>query len=84
MESLAECQNALGTGFIFGATMADVAKPELQFDLLEQGTTADTWVPWYTAHKLVNGLVEAWKSAGLRTSLTVAERFGECYTCFFI
>ena len=77
VESLAECQNALGTGFIFGATMADAAKPELQFDLLEQGTTADTWVPWYTAHKLVNGLVEAWKSAGSRTSLTVAERFGE-------
>ena len=77
VESLAECQNALGTGFIFGATMADAIKPELQFDLIESGSTADTWVPWYTAHKLMNGLVETWKSARIKTALTVAERFGE-------
>ena len=77
VESLAECQNALGTGFIFGATMADATKPELQFDLIEAGTTADTWVPWYTAHKLMNGLVETWKSTRIKTSLVVAERFGE-------
>ncbi len=77
VDSLAECQNELGTGFIFGATMADATKPELQFDLIEAGTTADTWVPWYTAHKLMNGLVETWKSARIKTALTVAERFGE-------
>ena len=77
VESLAECQNALGTGFIFGATMADATKPELQFDLIEAGTTADTWVPWYTVHKLMNGLVETWKSARIKTALVVAERFGE-------
>ena len=77
VESLAECQDALGTGFIFGATMADPTKPELQFDLLEQGTTADTWVPWYTAHKLMNGLVEAWKSSRIKNALIVAEKFGE-------
>ena len=77
VESLAECQDTLGTGFIFGATMADSTKPELQFDLLEQGTTADTWVPWYTAHKLMNGLVEAWKSSRIKKALIVAEQFGE-------
>ena len=53
---LAECQAASGdgrtkAGFIFGATMADPANPELQFDKLEQGNQADTWVPWYTMHK---------------------------------
>lgn len=30
LDGLEECQNALGTGFIFGATMADATKPELQ------------------------------------------------------
>ena len=77
VESLSECQNVLRTGFIFGATMADATKPELQFDLIESGSTADTWVPWYTVHKLMNGLVETWKSARIKTALTVAERFGE-------
>lgn len=75
LTSLAECQDALGTGFIFGATMADPKRPELQFDLLEEGNPRDTWVPWYTTHKIMNGLVEAWKSTGKRTALVVAERF---------
>lgn len=75
LSSLAECQDALSTGFIFGATMADPKRPELQFDLLEEGNPRDTWVPWYTTHKIINGLVECWKSAGKRTALVVAERF---------
>ena len=75
LTSLAECQDALGTGFIFGATMADPKRPELQFDLLEEGNPRDTWVPWYTTHKIINGLVECWKSAGKRMALVVAERF---------
>lgn len=75
LASLAECQDALGTGFIFGATMADPKRPELQFDLLEEGNPRDTWVPWYTTHKIINGLVECWKSAGKQIALVVAERF---------
>ena len=67
-------------GFIFGATMADPSKPELQFDKLEEGNPADTWVPWYTMHKIMNGLVETAKLAGGQTSalaLEVAEKLGE-------
>ncbi len=82
---LAECQAASGdgrskAGFIFGATMADPAKPELQFDKLEEGNQADTWVPWYTMHKIMNGLVETAKLAGGQTAeqaLEVAEKLGE-------
>lgn len=82
INSLEECQSALGTGFVFGATMADSSKPELQFDLLEQGIGADTWVPWYTTHKLINGFVESYKSAGNictagKTALRIALRFAE-------
>ena len=80
IKGLAECQNAGGSGFIFGATMADSSKPELQFDKLEDGNFADTWVPWYTMHKIVNGLVEAAKLCDgtvAELSLEVAEKLGE-------
>ncbi len=86
IEGLSECQAASGrddrckTGFIFGATMADPAKPELQFDKLESGNQADTWVPWYTMHKIMNGLVEVTKLAGGQTAecaLDIAEKLGE-------
>lgn len=77
IDELRDCQEKLGTGFIFGATMADKTKPEKQFDLLEQGTTSDTWVPWYTMHKIVNGLVETYKLTGNETALLIAEDLGE-------
>ena len=77
IDGLEECQTALGTGFIFGATMDDPSKPERQFDLLEEGNPADTWVPWYTVHKIMNGLVEANKSAGSKKALEVAVKFCE-------
>lgn len=77
IDELRDCQEKLNTGFIFGATMANVSQPEKQFDLLEQGTTEGTWVPWYTMHKIVNGLVETYKLTGNETALLVAEDLGE-------
>ena len=80
IKGLAECQTAYGNGFIFGATMADPSKPELQFDKLESGNTTDTWVPWYTTHKILNGLVETAKLTEgeiSKTALEIAEKFGE-------
>ena len=77
IEGLEECQKALGTGFIFGATMEDPGKPERQFDRLEEGNPSDTWVPWYTVHKIMNGLVEANKSGGSRLALEVGVNFAE-------
>ncbi len=80
ISGLAECQAAGGSGFIFGATMDDPSKPQLQFDKMEAGDYSDTWVPWYTMHKIVNGLVETAKLAGgqtARQALEVAEKLGE-------
>ena len=86
IDGLAECQAASGTdgrsksGFIFGATMENPEKPELQFDKLEAGTPADTWVPWYTMHKIMNGLVEVVKLCDSKVgerALAVAEKLGE-------
>ena len=77
IDGLEECQKALGTGFIFGATMEDSSKPERQFDRLEEGNPADTWVPWYTVHKIVNGLVEAYKSGGSKKALEIGVNFAQ-------
>lgn len=77
IDELKNCQDKLKTGFIFGATMADANDPERQFNLLERGDTRDTWVPWYTMHKIVNGLVETYKYTKNETALTVAESLGE-------
>ena len=77
IEGLSECQKILGTGFIFGATMEDPSKPERQFDRLEEGNPADTWVPWYTVHKIINGLVEANKSGGSKQALEIGVNFAE-------
>ena len=80
ISGLSECQDAYGTGFVFGATMDDPSKPELQLDKMETGNYSDTWVPWYTMHKIVNGLVETVKLADTGIAgqaLTVAEKLGE-------
>lgn len=77
LDGLEECQDAVGTGFIFGATMANPEKPELQFDKVETEDASDTWVPWYTFHKLMNGLVETYKMTGNTKALQIAEKFGE-------
>lgn len=80
IRGLSECQEAGATGFIFGATMDDPSKPELQFDKLEAGNPSDTWVPWYTMHKILNGLVEVVKlcQGGVaEQALDIAEKLGE-------
>ncbi|MBP3741488.1 MAG: glycoside hydrolase family 127 protein [Treponema sp.] len=83
IKALEECQQAMGTGFIFGATMADPKQPELQFDKLERSDYNDTWVPWYTMHKILTGLVEVHKNLALvdealsKQALVIAERLGE-------
>lgn len=77
IDGLKDCQDKLGTGYIFGATLASQSDPERQFDTLEKGSTTDTWVPWYTMHKIINGLVETYKLTGNETALTVAEGLGE-------
>ena len=64
IEGLAECQNKLGTGFIFGAKIETEGYVEKQFDILEGKTTGKTWVPWYNMHKMLTGLVDTYKYTG--------------------
>ena len=59
-EGLKECQTKANTGFLFGAIIHDKNNVELQFDYVEENKThiiTQAWVPWYTMHKLFEGLV---------------------------
>lgn len=59
-DGLRECQEVGGTGFLFGAIILDKNNVELQFDYVEENKTniiTQAWVPWYTMHKIFEGLV---------------------------
>ena len=58
---LRECQKSLGNGFLSAATIQDPANVEIQFDALEGKEEAQTWVPWYAFHKVLQGLIDLWK-----------------------
>lgn len=86
INGLKECQDTLGTGFIFGSTLVSSSNVELQFDNVEKNLTNITtqaWVPWYTMHKIMAGLVSVAQmtdsdAASIsQTALSVASNLGD-------
>jgi len=70
VSEMAECQKAYGDGYIG-------ALPPLELDTLrsyESGTVKRTraWVPWYTEHKILAGLIDAWTLGGNAQAKNVA------------
>lgn len=65
VQQLAECQQE--SGFLF-------ASPEELFDRLERGEAA--WVPWYTMHKVIAGLLSAYQLGKIPQALEVAVKLG--------
>jgi len=60
LDGFEECQKVLGNGFLFGAHIADKNNVEVQFDNVEKNLThiiTQAWVPWYTMHKIIEGLL---------------------------
>ncbi len=82
-DGLRECQTTVGTGFIFGAQIIDRKNIEIQFDNVELGRTniiTQAWVPWYTMHKILAGLVDVYKLTGYEPAKTTASDLGDwCY-----
>ncbi|MCR5033235.1 MAG: glycoside hydrolase family 127 protein [Lachnospiraceae bacterium] len=79
---LLECQeHSRGKrGFLFGATLPDPSNVEKQFDNVEEGKTniiTEAWVPWYTMHKILAGLVSAYELTGIEELLIVAKGVGD-------
>ncbi len=68
VDVLAQCQNS-ETGYL-------AAIPESHYTQIEKGNTAGTWVPWYTMHKVLAGLVDCYELTGNQQALTVAGKLG--------
>ena len=81
IDGLLECQqHSQGKpGFVFGAVILDGSNVEKQFDYVEQGKTniiTEAWVPWYTMHKILDGLVSVYIFTGYEPALKVADGIG--------
>ena len=66
---LAECQNK-DSGYL-------AAIPEDHYVRIEQGNTSGTWVPWYTMHKVMSGLIHAYELTANPQALEVASKLGD-------
>ena len=71
-------ESQLDDGFLFATTGA--FQGQLQFDNVEAGRTdihTQAWVPWYTMHKILAGLVSTYQLCGLDSALACASRLGD-------
>ncbi|MDE7394939.1 MAG: glycoside hydrolase family 127 protein [Clostridiales bacterium] len=81
--ALSECQaHSRGkAGFLWGAYLPpEEQNVEFQFDNVEQGKTdykTESWVPWYTMHKILAGLLDAYTHAHSEAGLRAAKRLGD-------
>ncbi len=53
------------------------AIPESHFDQIENGNTTGTWVPWYSMHKILAGLIDVYIFTGNKDALRIASRLGD-------
>lgn len=84
VNALADCQEkTVGTdyeGYLFGATLPTTSfqnDVDLQFDNVENSKAniaTEAWVPWYTMHKILAGLTDAYEVAGNQKALEVANK----------
>lgn len=81
VRELAKCQESHGDGFLFGARLEEGEEPERQFDIEEGKVLLEgdmiTWVPWYTMHKILDGLLAVHRLCSNRQALSVAEKLGD-------
>ena len=82
VDGMKECQkNSKGQpGFVWAATKGNQQNVEFQFDNVENRKTniiQEAWVPWYTMHKLIAGLVDVYKNTGYEPAKEVASGLGD-------
>ncbi len=69
VDTLSRCQNS-ETGYL-------AAIPESHYIQIENGNTSGTWVPWYTMHKVLAGLIDTYELTGNEKALTIASALGD-------
>jgi DUF1680 family protein len=74
VSALAQCQSALGTGYL-------AAFPSTVFDWLEGKSTNNQGivVPYYTVHKLMAGLLDAYQYVGNQQALDVVTKMADYF-----
>ena len=82
IDGLLECQkHSRGKeNFLFGAVIVDPENVEIQFDNVEKNLTniiTQAWVPWYTLHKLLAGILDVYKLTGYAPALELAKGIGD-------
>lgn len=84
IDALADCQaKTNGTeyeGFLFGAILLGSTHFDIQFDNVEKGLaniSTQAWVPWYTMHKILAGLISVYKLEGNETAYNTAKKLGD-------
>ena len=78
ISELAKCQ--LPNGFLWAGKVLHPENVEFQFDNTEVGKNqlfTEAWVPWYTMHKVLEGLVAAYEIAGSDEALEIAKKLGD-------
>nr|WP_240188970.1 beta-L-arabinofuranosidase domain-containing protein [Nakamurella flavida] len=75
VDALGECQDALAVQGGSAGYLA--AYPETQFDQLEVFVPYPTiWAPWYTCHKIMAGLLDAYDLTGNARALGIVSAMG--------
>ncbi|MEI6493315.1 MAG: beta-L-arabinofuranosidase domain-containing protein [Verrucomicrobiota bacterium] len=69
---LAKCQEAQGDGYLS-------AFPTHEFDVLETKCFSGVWAPYYTIHKIMAGLIDAYEQTGNKQALSVATRMADYF-----
>ena len=53
------------------------AIPESHYTQIDNGNTSGTWVPWYTMHKVIAGIIDVYEATGDAKALDVASKLGD-------
>lgn len=82
IDGMRECQkNSKGKpGYIWAAGHPNSDNVEVQFDNVEQGKANifdDAWVPWYTMHKIIAGIIDIYNATGYSTAKDLGSDLGD-------
>lgn len=70
VDVLDTCQTKIGTGYLS-------AFPEKMLDVMD--STGEGWAPYYTLHKILQGLVDAYRLTSNMEALKVASKMGDYF-----
>lgn len=82
IDGMQQCQRSSRgkAGFLWAAPVPSDGNVERQFDRVEIGKANifdDAWVPWYTMHKLIAGIVDVYKATGYAPAKEVGANLGD-------